>query len=95
MRSLYTLLYIWVLSEWIPLRSMARRRVRRLRSYCATRFNWYRIWLEPVTLDAGRQLAVLVRLHIRKWHPGYWLYVLRALWPVRVTVRITIGDRRS
>ncbi len=33
--------------------------------------------------DAARQGKTLVRLSPRRWHPGYWLVVLRAILPRR------------
>lgn len=38
------------------------------------RFRWIEVEFEPTS---GPTLAFSVRrVHIRRWHPGYWLYAL-------------------
>lgn len=32
------------------------------------------------------------RFTVRRWHPGYWLYLARAMSPVRIRVTITLGQ---
>lgn len=39
-------------------------------------------WLRWYTLDIPRRegRAIVGRIVIRTWHPGFWLFALRALW---------------
>jgi hypothetical protein len=54
------------------------------------RLNWYVL----ENRAPGDPANVTFWIRVRRWHPGYWWALLSALWPIRITVRITIGDRR-
>lgn len=60
-------------------RAVGARRLRRL--------GWLQIEQVPGRAANGR-LQVQCQVHVRKWHPGFWLYVLRNLQPIHIRVRV-------
>ncbi len=42
--------------------------------------------MEP-GLDSEGRAVMLVTMRVRRWHPGYWLELLRFIWIVRRLIR--------
>lgn len=74
----------------LPLSRMERlqRRWSKLRA----RWSWF-ICTPERALPGDTLTTLRVRMHIRKWHPGWWLFVGRAYWHALRGTRLSLYIR--